>query len=126
MHVQVLSYRSTRGPPQVKAGVDGIGAGNPLQDPDGGLRELKELAGLLLGKVFQLRFLAVRDDHHVAGVIGIKVEHTIDKLTAGNDEPVLVRHLRDLHKWVTGFLWHVTGAALTLDVAHAVRRPQAL
>src|SRR5215468_3893932 len=94
----------------VHADVEAVRARRSAQGPHRVLSERAELADLVRAQVRVVGDVPVRHGHQVPGVVRIQVQHRVDELAAGDDQPVVVRRLA------------ATGAAL--DVSEAVRSPE--
>ena len=110
----------------VHADVEAVRPGGGAQRGHRLLGELGQLGGLRPVQVRVVGDMPVGDDHQVAAVVRVQVEHRVDVLAARDDQPVLVGLGRDRAEGTAVVGTRAGRLVLALDVGHPVGRPQAL
>src|SRR5690606_22306870 len=109
----------------VHADVETVRAADSPDDPHRGLREPRELIGLLGGEVRVVRDVAVRTDHQVTRVVRVAVEHREDGLPSRHHQTVLGWPVRRTAERATSLgVVSRRRPVVALHVGQPVRRPQ--
>src|SRR5699024_11509153 len=102
--------RATGRAAKVHADVDRVRARDQAQGLDCVLREGRQLSELRHRQVLVFGYLAVRDHHHVPGVIGKESENAEDLLTTSDDERLLVGEVKHAEERALRLLLGALGA----------------
>ena len=125
MLVQVVGDPGTGDRSLVHPDVEPMGTAHRPHGAHRRLGEHPELGDLLDGEVGVVGHVPVRDQHEVAGVVRVQVEHCVGDLPALYDQAFVVVHLRDAAERAVDLI-RALGLVLALDVDDPVRSPEAI
>src|SRR5699024_3245978 len=111
---------------EIHADVEPLGVVGLGEGANGGLGHGGTFDGLLLVQGSVLVHVAVGTHQQVAAVVGVEVEHRISGLAPAHHEPFGIGQFGGPAERTVVLGPQTTWFALTLDVGHAVRCPQAV